>query len=133
MRVDERLVEEGLAENLALARALVMEGRVFAGEQRVEKPSQSVKPAAPLRVRGELTPYVSRGAQKLKKALEVFSIDLKDKVCLDVGASTGGFTDVMLRAGAACVYAVDVATTSWIIVCVRILAWSLWSGRTRAI
>lgn len=108
MRVDERLVEEGLAENLALARALVMEGRVFAGEQRVEKPSQSVKPAAPLRVRGELTPYVSRGAQKLKKALEVFSIDLKDKVCLDVGASTGGFTDVMLRAGAACVYAVDV-------------------------
>ena len=99
----------------------------------MEKPSQSVKPAAPLRVRGELTPYVSRGAQKLKKALEVFSIDLKDKVCLDVGASTGGFTDVMLRAGAACVYAVDVGYNSWIIVCVRILAWSLWSGRTRAI
>ena len=67
MRVDERLVEEGLAENLALARALVMEGRVFAGEQRVEKPSQSVRPDALLRVRGELMPYVSPGRSKAEE------------------------------------------------------------------
>ena len=108
MRVDERLVKEGLAASLELARALVMEGRVFVGEERAQKPSQGVKPEARVWVRGELHPFVSRGAKKLQKALDVFSIDVRGAVCLDVGASTGGFTDVMLRAGAARVYAVDV-------------------------
>jgi len=107
-RVDERLVAEGKAENIALARALVMAGRVYINERKVEKPSQPVKPNERLEVRGEMTPYVSRGAKKLKKAIEVFDIDVRGKTCIDVGASTGGFTDVMLRAGAEKVYSVDV-------------------------
>lgn len=107
-RADERLVAQMNLESVELARALIMEGRVFAGEKRVAGAGQLVEAGQPLRVRGEIAPYASRGAYKLKKALEVFSIDLKGRVCLDVGASTGGFTDVMLRAGASLVYAVDV-------------------------
>lgn len=107
-RADERLFEEMNLESIALARALIMEGRVFAGERKLQSPGQIVRAEEELRVRGELDRYVSRGAHKLKKALDAFKIDLKGRVCIDVGASTGGFTDVMLRAGASHVYAVDV-------------------------
>ncbi|MDO4573497.1 MAG: TlyA family RNA methyltransferase, partial [Clostridia bacterium] len=107
-RVDAALLSRGLVESLALARALVMEGRVYLGEEKVTKPSQAARPGLPLSVRGELSAYVSRGAHKLRRALEAFAIDVAGRVCIDVGASTGGFTDVMLRQGAACVYAVDV-------------------------
>ena len=107
-RADEALYEDLNLESIALARALIMEGRVMAGDRKILRASETLKPGETLRVRGALDAYVSRGAHKLKKALEVFPIDLKDRVCVDVGASTGGFTDVMLRAGARRVYSVDV-------------------------
>ena len=107
-RADEALYEDMNLESLALARALIMEGRVMSGDRKILRASETLKPDEVLRVRGELDAYVSRGAHKLKKALEVFDIDLTDRICVDVGASTGGFTDVMLRAGAGRVYSVDV-------------------------
>ena len=107
-RADEALYEDLNLESLALARALIMEGRVLGGDRKILRAGDWVKPEEALRVRGALDAYVSRGAHKLRKALEVFQIDLRDRVCVDVGASTGGFTDVMLRAGASRVYAVDV-------------------------
>lgn len=107
-RADEALYEELNLESLQLARALIMEGRVMAGDRKILRSSEVLKDGEHLRVRGELDAYVSRGAHKLKRAVEVFSLDLRDRVCVDVGASTGGFTDVMLRNGAKCVYAVDV-------------------------
>ena len=107
-RADEALVSDLGIESVALARALIMEGRVMAGDRKILRASELLKPGDVLRIRGELNAYVSRGAYKLKKALEVFDINLAGTVCLDVGASTGGFTDVMLRAGAKQVYAVDV-------------------------
>ena len=107
-RADEALVSDMGIESVALARALIMEGRVMAGDRKILRASELLKPGDVLRIRGELDAYVSRGAHKLKKALEVFDIDLAGAVCVDVGASTGGFTDVMLRAGAKRVYAVDV-------------------------
>ena len=107
-RADEALVSDLGLESVALARALIMEGRVMVGDRKILRASELLKPGEALRVRGELDAYVSRGAHKLKKALEVFDIDLSGAVCVDVGASTGGFTDVMLRAGAKRVYSVDV-------------------------
>ena len=107
-RADQALYEDLNLESLNLARALIMEGRVMAGDRKILQASEPLREGDVLRVRGALDAYVSRGAHKLKKALEVFPIDLSGQVCLDVGASTGGFTDVMLRAVAALVYSVDV-------------------------
>ena len=110
-RVDRLLVERGLAPTRTRAQALVMAGRVLAGERRVEKASETFPPDAPLRVRGGDDPaarYVGRGGLKLEKALAEFQIDPAGLVCLDVGASTGGFTDCLLQHGAARVVAVDV-------------------------
>lgn len=107
-RADIALYEDLNLESIALARALIMEGRVMAGDRKILSASENIRPGDVLRVRGELDAYVSRGAHKLKKALEVFHIDLTGKTCVDVGSSTGGFTDVMLRAGAGHVYCVDV-------------------------
>lgn len=107
-RADEALFEDLGLESLDLARALIMEGRVMAGDRKILRVSEAIRENDVLRVRGALDAYVSRGAHKLKKGLEVFRINLEGRVCLDVGASTGGFTDVMLRAGACRVYSVDV-------------------------
>ena len=107
-RADEALYEDLNLESLQLARALIMEGRVMAGDRKILRASEPLREGDVLRVRGTLDAYVSRGAHKLKKAVEVFGIDLNRRVCVDVGASTGGFTDVMLRNGASRVYAVDV-------------------------
>jgi 23S rRNA (cytidine1920-2'-O)/16S rRNA (cytidine1409-2'-O)-methyltransferase len=110
-RVDKLLVERGLAPSRTRAQALVMAGLVLAGEQRVEKSSETFAPDAPLRVRGSDDPaarYVGRGGLKLEKALEEFGVDVNDLVCLDVGASTGGFTDCLLQRGARRVVALDV-------------------------
>jgi 23S rRNA (cytidine1920-2'-O)/16S rRNA (cytidine1409-2'-O)-methyltransferase len=107
-RGDQLLVERGLAESRARAQALVMAGLVFSGERRVEKPGTTLDPAAPLAVKGKPHPWVSRGGVKLAHALEHFAIDPAGFVCLDIGASTGGFTEVLLAKGAAKVYAVDV-------------------------
>lgn len=107
-RADELLYEQLNLESIQLARALIMEGRVMSGDRKILRASEMVKREETLRVRGELDSYVSRGAHKLKRALEVFGIELSGKVCMDVGASTGGFTDVMLRSGAERVYSIDV-------------------------
>lgn len=107
-RADAALMEQLNLESLELARALIMEGRVMSGDRKILRASEMLKPEERLRVRGELDSYVSRGAHKLRRALEAFEIDLRGQICVDVGSSTGGFTDVMLRAGAARVYSVDV-------------------------
>jgi 23S rRNA (cytidine1920-2'-O)/16S rRNA (cytidine1409-2'-O)-methyltransferase len=109
-RIDVLLVERGLAESRAKAQALVMAGAVVAGEARVDKPGALVDPEAPIRLKEGAAPqrYVSRGALKLEKALDVFPIDPAGKLCADLGASTGGFTDLLLQRGAARVFAIDV-------------------------
>jgi 23S rRNA (cytidine1920-2'-O)/16S rRNA (cytidine1409-2'-O)-methyltransferase len=107
-RVDRLLVERGLAESREKAQALVLAGRVFAKNQRVDKPGTSIDESLELEVRGDICPYVSRGGMKLAGVLAPLGIDPKDRVCADIGASTGGFTDVLLQSGAAKVYAVDV-------------------------
>lgn len=109
-RIDLLLVELGLAESRAKAQALVMAGAVVAGEARVDKPGQLVDPALPIRLKEGAAPqrYVSRGALKLEKALDAFQVDPAGLTCADLGASTGGFTDLLLQRGAARVHAVDV-------------------------
>lgn len=107
-RLDQLLVERGLASSREKARALVLAGQVVVGEHRISKPGARVDPALPLRLKGEVNPYVSRGGLKLAAALAEFGIDPTGRTCVDVGASTGGFTDCLLQAGARKVYAVDV-------------------------
>ena len=107
-RLDQLMVERGLAESRARAQALVLAGRVFSGERRLDKPGQAVAADIELRVRAPGRAYVSRGGIKLAHALDHFGIDPAGSVALDLGASTGGFTDVLLRRDAARVYAVDV-------------------------
>ena len=107
-RADQLLVERGLAESRAKAQALILAGLVFSGATRIEKPGMALRPDAALAVKGQDHPWVSRGGVKLDHALAHFGIDPEGLVCLDIGASTGGFTDVLLARGAAKVYAVDV-------------------------
>src|SRR5215213_920693 len=110
-RIDKLLVERGLAPSRTRAQALVMAGVVLVGEQRVLKPSEMFAVDAPLRVKGSEDPaarYVGRGGLKMEAALKEFSLDVTGLVCLDVGASTGGFTDCLLQHGAGRVVAVDV-------------------------
>ena len=107
-RVDVALVERGLAQSREKAQALVMSGVVYIGENKVDKASAQVMPEDELIVRQTGTGYVSRGALKLEKGLAVFGVEAKDRVAMDLGASTGGFTDVLLQNGAAKVYAIDV-------------------------
>jgi 23S rRNA (cytidine1920-2'-O)/16S rRNA (cytidine1409-2'-O)-methyltransferase len=107
-RLDQALVERGLAPTRSRAQALILAGAIFSGEKRLDKPGTSLAPDAPLDIRGKDHPYVSRGGVKLAHALDRFSIDPEGAVALDIGASTGGFTDVLLRRGASRVYAVDV-------------------------
>jgi 23S rRNA (cytidine1920-2'-O)/16S rRNA (cytidine1409-2'-O)-methyltransferase len=107
-RLDQLMVERGLAGSRAKAQALVLAGQVFSGERRLDKPGHAVAADTPLEVRGAAIPYVSRGGTKLAHALDHFGIDPAGLVALDVGASTGGFTDVLLQRGARKVYAVDV-------------------------
>jgi 23S rRNA (cytidine1920-2'-O)/16S rRNA (cytidine1409-2'-O)-methyltransferase len=106
-RVDKLLVERGLAETRAKAQALVIAGQVFSGQQRLDKAGQLLALDAPLTLK-ETLPYVGRGGLKLAAALDHFQIDVAEKVCLDIGASTGGFTDCLLQRGARRVIALDV-------------------------
>ncbi len=107
-RADQALVETGLVESRARAQALILAGKVFSGERRIEKPGQPVPPGMPLHIRGQDHPWVSRGGVKLDHALTTFDLSPAGLVCLDIGASTGGFTDVLLHHGAAHVHAIDV-------------------------
>lgn len=110
VRIDQLLTDRGLADSRNKAQALVLAGQVLADERKIEKPGQQVNPECEIRILGEQPRYVSRAGFKLEGALKEFGIDVKDKTCLDVGASTGGFTDCLLQHGAAKVYAVDVGT-----------------------
>jgi 23S rRNA (cytidine1920-2'-O)/16S rRNA (cytidine1409-2'-O)-methyltransferase len=107
-RLDVVLVERGLADSRAKAQALVLAGVVYSGERRLDKPGLSIAGDLPLELRGQDHPWVSRGGLKLAHALDHFTIDPAGGTWLDIGASTGGFTDVLLSRGAAKVYAVDV-------------------------
>jgi 23S rRNA (cytidine1920-2'-O)/16S rRNA (cytidine1409-2'-O)-methyltransferase len=110
-RIDKLLVERGLAESRTKAQAIVMAGAVLANEQRIAKPSDLIPTDAEIRVKGSEDPaarYVGRGGLKLEAALREFQLDVRDAVCLDVGASTGGFTDCLLQNGAGKVVALDV-------------------------
>jgi len=107
-RADQLLVDRGMAESRTRAQALILAGKVFTAEQRVAKAGDMLNGEAPLEVRGQDHPWVSRGGLKLDHALRHFDLSPAGRVCLDVGASTGGFTDVLLAHGAARVHAVDV-------------------------
>src|SRR5580698_7968518 len=106
-RVDVLLVERGLVPSRERARALILAGRILVSEQKIDKAGALVPEDAPVRVLGEDMPYVSRGGLKLAGALEHWAIDVNGKACLDIGASTGGFTDCLLQQGARHVTAID--------------------------
>lgn len=108
VRLDVALVERGLAPSREKAKAIIMAGIVYVNNQKSDKAGKDVKPDDTIEVRGSTLKYVSRGGLKLEKAMECFPIDLSNKVCMDVGASTGGFTDCMLMNGAVKVFSVDV-------------------------
>jgi 23S rRNA (cytidine1920-2'-O)/16S rRNA (cytidine1409-2'-O)-methyltransferase len=107
-RLDRLVFERGLARSREHARALIMAGSVLVADRPVDKPGTTVPVAAEIRLRGEIPPFVSRGGLKLEKALEAFALDVTGLTVMDVGASTGGFTDCLLQRGAARVFAVDV-------------------------
>lgn len=107
IRLDSRIFELGLTESREKAKAFIMAGQVFVNGMKVVKAGTTVLPEDKIEVRGT-SEFVSRGGHKLKKAMEVFPIDLNDKICMDIGASTGGFTDCMLQNGASRVYSIDV-------------------------
>jgi 23S rRNA (cytidine1920-2'-O)/16S rRNA (cytidine1409-2'-O)-methyltransferase len=117
LRADQLVVDRGLAESRAKAQALILAGLVFSGERKIEKAGQTLAEDSALEVRGREHPWVSRGGIKLAHALDHFGWDMTAAVALDVGSSTGGFTDVLLQRGAAKVFAVDVGTNQ--------LAWKL--------
>lgn len=116
-RLDVLLVQRGLMPSREKAKAVIMAGEVFVNNQREDKAGQTFPVSIPIEVRGRKLKYVSRGGYKLERALQVFPISLTDAICMDVGSSTGGFTDCMLQNGAKYVYAVDVGTNQ--------LAWTL--------
>jgi 23S rRNA (cytidine1920-2'-O)/16S rRNA (cytidine1409-2'-O)-methyltransferase len=117
IRLDQLIVDRNLADSKTRAQALVMAGHVFVGDAKALKPGQQVAEDADVQVKGSDHPWVSRGGIKLAHALDAFAIDVTDAVAMDVGSSTGGFTDVLLTNGAARVYAVDSGTNQ--------LAWKL--------
>ena len=117
MRADQMLVDRGLAESRARAQAMILAGLVYSGDRKVEKAGQLLPSDAPLVLKGRDHPWVSRGGIKLAHAIDHFGWDVSGAVAMDVGSSTGGFTDVLLTTGAARVYAIDSGTNQ--------LAWKL--------
>lgn len=116
-RIDVMLVEQGLAETREKAKRAIMAGLVYANEERLDKPGEKIPSDTVLTVKGKVMPYVSRGGLKLEKAIKEFNLDLKDKIMLDIGSSTGGFTDCGLQNGVKLSYALDVGYNQ--------LAWKL--------
>lgn len=125
LRLDQLIFDRGLAASRERAKTQVMAGNVFVNGQRADKPGTAVPENAEIELRGESLPYVSRGGLKLEKALDIFAFDPSGMTCIDCGASTGGFTDVLLKNGAEKVYAVDVGYGQ--------LAWSLRSDARVAV
>lgn len=120
-RLDVLLIERGFFDSREKAKAVIMAGEVFVNGQREDKAGSKFDKEADIEVKGKALRYVSRGGLKLEKAVEVYKLDLADKVCIDIGSSTGGFTDCMLQNGAEKVYAIDVGTNQ--------LAWKLREDR----
>ncbi|MDP4161613.1 MAG: TlyA family RNA methyltransferase [Bacillota bacterium] len=116
-RIDVLLVERGLIETREKAKRAIMAGLVYSNEVRIDKPGEKVNEDLPLTIKGNVLPYVSRGGLKLEKALKIFTVDIKGKRMLDIGSSTGGFTDCALQNGAEMSYALDVGYNQ--------LAWKL--------
>lgn len=116
-RLDVLLVKRGLAESREKAKAIIMSGNVFVGNNREDKAGSTFDETVEITVKGNTLKYVSRGGLKLEKAIEQYGVSVQDKICMDIGSSTGGFTDCMLQNGAVKVYAVDVGTNQ--------LAWKL--------
>ena len=112
MRLDEYLVENDYFENLEIAKRQIMVGNIIVNEQKIDKPGEliSLDKIKSIRIKEKYIPYVSRGGLKLEKAINIFNLDFEDKIVLDIGASTGGFTDCSLQNGAKFVYAIDVGT-----------------------
>lgn len=108
LRIDQLLVNQGYFTSREQAQRSIMAGLVYIADQRIDKPGTKVDSSLAVHIKGELHPYVSRGGLKLAKALECFAVDAQNKIAIDVGASTGGFTDCLLQNGAKTVYAVDV-------------------------
>jgi len=117
LRLDKLMVERGLVPSRERAQALIMAGQVVVGDHTVDKAGQQVSVGVEIRIKGDVLPYVSRGGLKLRRALDAFSLDVAGLTAIDVGASTGGFTDCLLQAGAVKIFAVDVGYGQ--------LAWSL--------
>ena len=109
-RLDIMVVNSGITDTRTKAQSLISEGKIFVNGIREDKPGTIVKTDALVELRGEIQKYVSRGGYKLEKAIDVWNLDLNNKICMDVGSSTGGFTDCMLQNGAKKVYAIDVGT-----------------------
>lgn len=107
-RLDIEMVNRGLIESREKAKALIMSGIIYVNDQKAMKAGDKIKDGDKIEIKGQKLPFVSRGGLKLDKAIKVFDIDLSDMVCMDIGASTGGFTDCMLQNGAKKVYAIDV-------------------------
>lgn len=107
-RIDKVMLDRGLVESRAKAQSLILAGDVLVREQRIDKPGQLIDRDAEIRIKGERLRYVGRGGLKLEAGLRAFKVDARGKNCIDIGASTGGFTDCLLQHGAACVWAVDV-------------------------
>ena len=107
-RLDAALVERGLCTGRDRAKGIIMVGQVYVNNQKADKPGMTISPEDQIEVRGDQLAYVSRGGLKLEKAMKLWNIDLTGKICADIGASTGGFTDCMLQNGASKVYSVDV-------------------------
>ena len=107
-RLDDLLVFKGIADSKTIAQSLIISGRIYVGEKKLDKPGHSISIAENIIFRGPLHPWVSRGGIKLAHALEEFALSVEGLIALDIGASTGGFTDVLLRNGAEKIYAIDV-------------------------
>ena len=133
IRIDRLLVERGLVPSRERGQALILAGKVLVDEQKIEKPSTAVASESPIRLLGEDQRYVSRGGLKLEAALEHWKIDVNGKTCLDVGASTGGFTDCLLQHGAKRVIAIDTGYGQIDFGCAPTLAYVCWRRRMRAI
>jgi 23S rRNA (cytidine1920-2'-O)/16S rRNA (cytidine1409-2'-O)-methyltransferase len=108
IRIDQLLLESGLFESRAKAQAAILSGIIYVGEEKIDKPGKLVAAESKVDMRGTKTPFVSRGGEKLDHAIKEFGVDVKNKVCIDIGASTGGFTDCLLQNGAKLVFCIDV-------------------------
>ena len=125
-RLDVLLVKRNLAESREKAKAIIMSGNVFVNGNREDKAGTTFdEEKAQIEIKGHTLPYVSRGGLKLEKAIEVFGVDVKGKVCMDIGASTGGFTDCMLQNGADHVYSIDVGRGQLACLCSRCWIWTV--------